>query len=151
MSAVRSFTVVALLAGLALGACSQPASDGAAGSAPAAEPAVLTEAQKAALLAELPEPYRSADVAKGEALYAMCRSCHTYVQGGTNMTGPNLWGTFGAKAAHVAGFNYSDALKASGLTWDVATLDKWIENPRGLVEGTKMSYVGMKSPEDRRL
>jgi cytochrome c len=49
----------------------------------------------------------------------------------------------------VAGFNYSDALKASGLTWDVATMDKWIENPRGLVEGTKMSYVGMKSPEDR--
>ncbi|MFM1960785.1 MAG: hypothetical protein RL588_2302 [Pseudomonadota bacterium] len=150
MSAARSLSAVALLAGLTLGACSQPASEGSAGTTtPAAEPAVLTEAQKAALLAELPEPYRSADIAKGEALYAMCRSCHTYVQGGTNMTGPNLWGTFGAKAAHVAGFNYSDALKASGLTWDVATMDKWIENPRGLVEGTKMSYVGMKSPEDR--
>ena len=150
MSPVRTFTAVALLAGLALAGCSQPAADASGGaSTPAAEPAVLTDAQKAALLAELPEPYRSADVAKGEALYAMCRSCHTYVQGGTNMTGPNLWGTFGAKAAHVAGFNYSDALKASGLTWDVATLDKWIENPRGLVEGTKMSYVGMKSAEDR--
>ena len=148
MSAVRPLTAIALLAGLALGGCGQPAADSAA-AGPAAEPVALTEAQKTALLAELPEPYRSADVAKGEALYAMCRSCHTYVQGGTNMTGPNLWGTFGAKAAHVAGFNYSDALKASGLTWDVATLDKWIENPRGLVEGTKMSYVGMKSPEDR--
>ncbi|AWM77225.1 c-type cytochrome [Phenylobacterium parvum] len=149
MSAARSLSAVALLAGLALAACSQPAPEGGAGSAPTAEPAVLTEAQKTALLAELPEPYRSADLAKGEALYAMCRSCHTYVQGGTNLTGPNLWGTFGAKAAHVAGFNYSDALKASGLTWDVATMDKWIENPRGLVEGTKMSYVGMKSPDDR--
>jgi cytochrome c len=149
MSAARSLSAVALLAGLALAACSQPAAEGAAGSEPISEPAVLTEAQKTALLAELPEPYRSADLAKGEALYAMCRSCHTYVQGGTNLTGPNLWGTFGAKAAQVAGFNYSDALKASGLTWDVATMDKWIENPRGLVEGTKMSYVGMKSPEDR--
>lgn len=151
MPAVRTLSALALLAGLALGACSQPAGDAAeAGDpAPAAAPAALTDAQKAALLAELPEPYRSADLAKGEALYAMCRSCHTYVQGGINMTGPNLWGTFGAKAAQVAGFNYSDALKASGLTWDVATMDKWIENPRGLVEGTKMSYVGMKSPEDR--
>ena len=150
MSAVRKLSAVALLAGLALGACSQPAADASGGaSTPAAAPVVLTEAQKTALLAELPEPYRSADLAKGEALYAMCRSCHTYVQGGINMTGPNLWRTFGAKAAQVAGFNYSDALKASGLTWDVATMDKWIEDPRGLVEGTKMSYVGMKSPEDR--
>lgn len=150
MSAFRSLSAVALLAGIALAACSQPAADSSAGaSMPAAEPAVLTDAQKTALLAELPDPYRSADVARGEALYAMCRSCHTYVQGGTNMTGPNLWGTFGAKAAHVPGFNYSDALKASGLTWDVATMDKWIENPRGLVDGTKMSFVGMKSPEDR--
>lgn len=151
MPAARSLSAVALLASLALAGCGQPATGSSTGEAstPAAEPAVLTDAQRAALLAELPEPYRSADLEKGEALYAMCRSCHTYVQGGTNMTGPNLWGTFGAKAAHVAGFNYSDALKASGLTWDVATMDKWIENPRGLVEGTKMSYVGMKSPEDR--
>lgn len=151
MPAARSLSAVALLASLALAGCGQPATGSSTGEAstPAAEPAVLTDAQRAALLAELPEPYRSADLEKGEALYAMCRSCHTYVQGGTNMTGPNLWGTFGAKAAHVAGFNYSDALKASGLTWDVATMDKWIENPRGLVEGTKMSYVGMKSSEDR--
>lgn len=152
MSADRPLIAVALLAALSLAACGRPAGDsGAPGSAGGGEvaSAPLTDAQKASLLAELPEPYRSADLDKGEALFAMCRSCHTYVQGGANMTGPNLWGTFGAKAAHVAGFNYSDALKASGLVWDVATLDKWIENPRGLVEGTKMSYVGMKSPEDR--
>jgi cytochrome c len=49
----------------------------------------------------------------------------------------------------VAGYNYSEALKTSGLVWDAATMDKWIENPRGLVEGTKMAYVGMKSAEDR--
>ena len=151
MPAIRTLSALAVVAGLALAACSAPAGgeDNGDDAAPVASPAALTDAQKAALLAELPEPYRSADLAKGEALYAMCRSCHTYVQGGTNMTGPNLWGTFGAKAGHIAGFNYSDALKASGLTWDVATMDKWIENPRGLVEGTKMSYVGMKSAEDR--
>ena len=69
MPAVRTLSALALLAGLALGACSQPAGDAAeAGDpAPAAAPAALTDAQKAALLAELPEPYRSADLAKGEA------------------------------------------------------------------------------------
>lgn len=151
MSAVRSLSALALMAALGLASCGQPAdapaSDGAA--RPAAEPVVLTDEQKAALLAELPEPYRSADLERGERLYAMCRSCHTYVPGGANLTGPNLWGTFDAKAGHVAGYNYSEALKASGLVWDAATMDKWIENPRGLVEGTKMAYVGMKSAEDR--
>lgn len=150
MPAVRPLSAIALAASLTLSACNRPATDGAGGGETvSAEPAALTEAQKATLLAELPEPYRSADLEKGEALFAMCRSCHTYVQGGANMTGPNLWATFGAKAAHIAGFNYSDALKASGLVWDAPTMDKWIEDPRGLVEGTKMSYVGMKAAEDR--
>ena len=151
MSAVRSLSALALMAALGLASCGQPAdapaSEGAA--RPAAEPVVLTDEQKAALLAELPEPYRSADLERGERLYAMCRSCHTYVPGGANLTGPNLWGTFDAKAGLVAGYNYSEALKTSGLVWDAATMDKWIENPRGLVQGTKMAYVGMKSPEDR--
>ena len=148
--ASRPVAALILLVGLSLAACGKPeAQTEASAEATDAPAAVLTDVQKAALLADMPEPYRNADLAKGEALFAMCRSCHTYVKGGSNMTGPNLWGTVGAKAAHVAGFNYSDGLKASGLTWDLATLDKWIENPRGLVEGTKMSYVGMKSPEDR--
>ena len=146
----RPLAAILFFVGLSLAACGKSeAPDGDVAEATEAPAAVLTDVQKAALLAEMPEPYRSADLAKGEALYAMCRSCHTYVPGGTNLTGPNLWGTFGAKAAHVAGFNYSDALKASGLTWDIATMDKWLENPRGLVEGTKMSYIGMKKPEDR--
>ena len=148
--ASRPLAALILLVGLSLAACGKPeAQTEASAEATDAPAAVLTDVQKAALLADMPEPYRSADLAKGEALFAMCRSCQTYVKGGGNMTGPNLWGTVGAKAAHMAGFNYSDGLKASGLTWDLATLDKWIENPRGLVEGTKMSYVGMKSPEDR--
>ena len=147
MSADRSCIALVLLS-VILASCGRPAG-GETGPAETAVPPPLTDAQKASLQAKLPEPYRSADPEKGEALYAMCRSCHTYVQGGANLTGPNLWGTFGAKAAYVAGFNYSDALKTSGLTWDFATMDKWIENPRSLVPGTKMSYVGMKSPEDR--
>ncbi|WP_367120161.1 c-type cytochrome, partial [Phenylobacterium sp.] len=151
MSAARSLSALAVMAALGLAACGQPAGSPASDSAakPAAEPVVLTDEQKAALLAELPEPYRSADLERGERLYAMCRSCHTYVPGGANLTGPNLWGTFDAKAGLVAGYNYSEALKTSGLVWDAATMDKWIENPRGLVEGTKMAYVGMKSAEDR--
>ena len=148
--ASRPLAAILFLVGLSLAACGKSeAPDGNDAEATEAPTAALTDVQKAALLAEMPEPYRSADLAKGEALYAMCRSCHTYVKGGGSMTGPNLWGTVGAKAAYSAGFKYSEELKASGLTWDLATLDKWIENPRGLVEGTKMSYIGMKKPEDR--
>ena len=148
--ASRPLAAILFLVGLSLAGCGKSeAPDGGGGEATEAPPAVVTDVQKAALLADMPEPYRSADLAKGEALYAMCGSCHTYVKGGGNMTGPNLWGTVGAKAAHTAGFNYSDGLKASGRVWDLATLDKWIENSRGLVEGTKMSYIGMKAPEDR--
>ena len=149
-SASRPLAAILFLVGLSLAACGKSeAPDGDDAEASEAPAAVVTDVQKAALLAEMPEPYRSADLAKGEALFAMCRSCHTYATGGGNMTGPNLWGMVGAKAAHTAGFNYSDGLKSSGLVWDLATLDKWIENPRGLVDGTKMSYIGMKAPEDR--
>ena len=147
--ASRPLAAILFLVGLSLAACGKSEAPGGGPEVAEAPSAVLTDVQKVALLAEMPEPYRSADLAKGEALYAMCRSCHTYVKGGGNMTGPNLWGTVGAKAAHTAGFNYSDGLKSSGLVWDLATLDKWIENPRGLVEGNKMSYIGMKKPEDR--
>jgi len=102
------------------------------------------------LVAELGPDYAAADVVNGRAKFELCRTCHTIVKDGPSMTGPNLYGVFGAKAASKPAFNYSDALKASGITWDAAALDKWITSPRDDVAGTKMSFPGMPDAKDRR-
>jgi cytochrome c len=113
-----------------------------------AQPAPAAE-DKAALLASYPAPYNTADLANGEAKFALCRSCHTIQPGGANMTGPNLHGVFGRKAAQVETFKYSDALKNSGIVWDAAHLDEWLAKPQTYLPGTKMSFAGLKEPKDR--
>jgi len=124
----------------------QPAAPTEPASAPAAAP---TAEQIKAMLASLPAPYNAGDVANGQTKFAQCRACHTTEQGGANMTGPNLWGVFGRKAGVVADFSYSDGLKASGITWDAAQIDKWITNPRAVAPDTRMSFLGLKDPKDR--
>jgi cytochrome c len=99
--------------------------------------------------ASLPAPYNTADLSNGESKFALCQTCHTVVEGGPNMTGPNLHGVFGRKAASKPGFNYSDALKATGWTWDAAHVDTWITDPKATLPGTKMTFAGFKDPKDR--
>ena len=62
--------------------------------------------------------------------------------------GPRHRGVVGRRAGSVADYNYSAALKSSGLTWDEATLDRWLTNPSALVPGTKM-FFKLDSPQDR--
>ena len=67
------------------------------------------------------------------------------------MTGPNLHGFFGTKAGtHNSKFKYSDAIKAAGFTWDLEHLNGWLADPKGYLEGTKMTFAGVKDEEDRR-
>lgn len=143
---MRLATSTALLLTIAatLSACS-----GGGGPAPAAPAPVLSDADKQKLLASLPAPYNTADLANGQSKFAMCRSCHTLAEGGPDMSGPNLHGLFGHKAGAHGEFNHSEALKASGITWDAASLDAWLESPRKLVPGTKMAFAGMKDAKDR--
>jgi cytochrome c len=108
-----------------------------------------TDAQKKAAVASLPAPYNTADLDNGEAKAAICKSCHTFVQGGPNMTGPNLFGVFGRKVASVTGFSYSDGLKAQTFTWDAQHLDQWLTDPKAMVPNTKMTFPGFKDPKDR--
>jgi len=115
----------------------------------AAQPAEPTEAQKKTLVASLPAPYNTADLANGESKFAVCKSCHTLNPGGPDMTGPNLSGVFGRKVAAKSDYHYSDALKGQSFTWDAAELDKWLADPKSLVPGTKMTFVGFKDPKDR--
>ena len=138
-------TLAVTLAGCGkTGSGSQPA-----GGTQAAAPAPLSDAEKAALQAKLPAPYNTADLSNGESKFALCSACHTLPEGGPNMTGPNLHGVFGRKAASLEGFAYSDALKATGWTWDAAHIDTWITDPKVAAPGTKMTFAGLKDAKDR--
>jgi cytochrome c len=134
---------------LALAACGQSGSQSDQTAAPPAPPAQATPDQVKTLLAALPAPYSTGDIVNGKAKFTQCAACHTTVQGGPNLTGPNLYGIFGRKAGSLDGFAYSDALKAAGWTWDAPRIDTWITNPHAVLATTKMSFVGLKDPKDR--
>lgn len=140
-------TVAAVLA-VSLAACGKSESSAPTAPAPAEAPK-LSEAEKATILASYPAPFAAADLENGEAKFALCKSCHTVVAGGANLTGPNLHGVYGHKAGVHDGYSYSDALKAANLTWDPATLDRWLTKPMEMVPGTKMSFAGMSEQKDR--
>ena len=91
----------------------------------------------------------AADPRLGEQVFKKCTACHTINKGGASGTGPNLWGTMGAPIAHVAGFNYSPALKEKGGTWTWEAMDAWIKSPRSFATGTKMTFAGIGKIEDR--
>ena len=80
----------------------------------------------------------NASAAGDERRAALCKSCHTFEQGGANGTGPNLWGVVGRAVASHAGFNYTNALKEFGGEWTYERLDAYLANSQGYVPGTAM-------------
>jgi cytochrome c len=91
----------------------------------------------------------TADASAGQATFAKCQSCHSLTANGT---GPNLTGVVGRKPGTEAGFAYSDAMKAFGdktPVWDYDHLYMFIKGPQAYVQGTKMTFVGLKDPKDR--
>lgn len=89
------------------------------------------------------------DAADGAKLFNRCKACHTLEKGGAHKIGPNLHGLFGRTAGTVEGYKYSSALKKSGIVWNAETLDKWFENPRKDVPGTKMIFTGLRKEGQR--
>ena len=91
-----------------------------------------------------------ADVTKGEAVFAKCMACHTIASGAPNGIGPNLHGVLGeAIGTGHAGFAFSEALKSKGGNWTFENMDHWLKSPRAFADGTKMSFAGLSSAEDR--
>lgn len=88
------------------------------------------------------------DAAKGEKVFRKCKACHT-VDEPKNKVGPHLDGIIGRKAGAAEGFAYSDAMKNSGLTWDEATLDAYLKDPKGTVPGNKMIFAGLPKDDER--
>ena len=91
----------------------------------------------------------AADAASGEKLFkSQCSTCHSAVAG-KNAVGPSLFGIVGRKSGQVDGFHYSAANKNANLTWDNATLDKYLTSPKTVVPGTIMTYAGLKDDTKR--
>jgi cytochrome c len=92
----------------------------------------------------------TADLAKGEAAFRKCTSCHTITPGGPNGIGPNLHGIMGDGIGHArGGFAFSAALKDHGGSWDWKNMSEWLKNPRAFAPGTKMTFAGLSNPEER--
>ncbi len=105
---------------------------------------LLTLALAAPALAE-------GDAAKGEKVFRKCKACHAVGDGAKNKVGPMLNGIVDAAAGANADFKYSDALKAmaaDGLVWDEASLTAYLTKPKDFMDGTKMSFPGLRKEAD---
>jgi cytochrome c2 len=92
--------------------------------------------------------FAAGDPAAGQHIFAECTGCHSATPG-ENKIGPSLAGVVGRKSGTVAGYSYSPGMKSANITWDDATLDKFLASPNGFVHGTKM-FISVPSGTDRQ-
>jgi cytochrome c len=92
--------------------------------------------------------FADGDAAKGKRVFNKCKACHS-LEAGKNKIGPSLHGIFGRKSGSEAGYKYSSAMKNSDITWNEDTLKEYLENPKKMVPGNKMAFVGLRREKDR--
>ncbi|HEY0281596.1 MAG TPA: cytochrome c family protein [Rhizomicrobium sp.] len=90
-----------------------------------------------------------ADLAAGKEIEARCQQCHDSSKGGPNKIGPNLWGVIGRPRAGHPGFDYSSAMAKNRDPWTYEMLFRYLKAPQADVPGTKMSFAGLRSAQDR--
>lgn len=91
----------------------------------------------------------TADIAQGEKISARCHQCHNIKEGAGTKIGPDLWGVVGRAHHHVAGFNYSSAMMKTSGNWTYDELFHFLKSPGAWVPGTKMSFAGIRSEQQR--
>ncbi len=91
----------------------------------------------------------AATAEQGADVTKKCLACHDFSKGGPNKVGPNLWGVLGGPHAHKGDFQYSAGMEAlKGDIWTPEKIWAFINNPAATVKGTKMSFAGLKKPEE---
>jgi len=85
------------------------------------------------------------DLAAGENSFKKCLPCHSVGPDAKNKVGPELNGLDGRKSGTADAYNYTDANKSSGITWDEAQFKEYIQDPRAKIKGTKMVFAGIKN------
>jgi cytochrome c len=88
------------------------------------------------------------DIAAGEQSFKKCLPCHAVGEGAKNKVGPELNGLDGRKAGAVADYNYTEANKNSGITWNETTFKEYIRDPRAKIPGTKMVFAGIRNEQE---
>lgn len=149
------FATVAAAALVGCGGSNKPAPlppEAGTSTAPAAPAAEATAAPEAAPAAagDLAAMMASADLNKGKTLFLQCRACHSLnAASEPGKIGPTLYGVVGRAAGSVADFQYSDAVKNSGMTWTPENISAWLERPSEFLPGNKMVFIGVKDAQDR--
>ena len=130
---------LALAGGLAAAVCAPALAAAGAEAASVETTGVATTGARSGAIAR-------GDPANGERIYGRCLACHALQY---DRTGPRHCGLFGRKAGSVPGFDYSEAMKRSGIVWNAATLGRFLANPLGAVPGTTMGYAGIADARER--
>ncbi|MES2713952.1 MAG: cytochrome c family protein [Pseudomonadota bacterium] len=94
--------------------------------------------------------FAQGDADAGQRVFNQCRACHTIDAGGRNGVGPNLNGVFNRAAGTREGFRYSANMReqaAAGLTWNEATLTRYLTNPKEVLPQGTMSFPGLRQPQ----
>lgn len=100
-------------------------------------------------LARADTAWDGGDAIAGKAVFAKCAICHSNEPGRTKL-GPTLYGVVGRPSGSVAGYHYSTAMAAYNHVWTAENLFTYLAAPAKIVPGTKMAFIGLASPEDRK-
>lgn len=107
---------------------------------------MLRVALAAAIALSVGEVGAAGDAKRGEQLYPRCAACHALAY---DRVGPRHCGVIGRRAGSIEGFEYSAAMKKSGIVWNAKTLDRFLAAPMQRVPGTTMTYAGVEDAKER--
>ncbi len=108
-----------------------------------------SDSEKEKPLASISPLLAKANPANGEIIFKKCKACHTVEKSEPPKMGPNLWGIVMNKIAHAADYAYSAVIKEKGGQWDYENLNHFLHKPREFAPGTKMTFIGIASDQDR--